>query len=66
MQKLKSLLEGIYSAQHVFYEVSSGEDKHLLLWSLQQPAKGITKGPPQMRGSLSIATWWRVAPPADL
>ena len=56
MQKLKSLLEGIYSAQHVFYEVSSGEDKHLLLWSLQQPAKGITKGPPQMRGSLSIAT----------
>lgn len=28
--------------------------------------KGITKGPPQMRGSLSIATWWRVSPPADL
>ena len=25
MQKLKSLLEGIYSAQNVFYEVSSGK-----------------------------------------
>lgn len=52
MQKLKSLLEGIYSAQNVFYEVSSGGSKHLLVWSPQQPAKGHNKRTPADAGVL--------------
>ena len=66
MQKLKSLLEGIYSAQNVFYEALLWKGGTCPFGALNNPQKGITKGPPQMRGSLSIATWWRVSPPADL
>lgn len=56
MQKPTSPSEGIYSAQNVFYEVSGGKIGTCPFGALNNPQKGITKGPPQMRGSLSIAT----------
>jgi len=66
LRSLERLLKGTENAQSCTLAALLIMPLSLLRQSPQQAKMGITKGPPQMRGSLSIATWWRVSPPADL
>ena len=56
LRSLERLLKGTENAQSCTLAALLIMPLSLLRQSPQQAKRGITKGPPQMRGSLSIAT----------